>query len=97
MDTADRIFAHKAVNYQKLENYGFCRDEKGFYIQNDINSVIIEIKISDNDTTYKMETLYNGGMPTFIQYYGDISFECTKIDYNKNGRVSFMIFEQKTS
>ena len=73
------------------------KDEKGFYIQNDINSVIIEIKISDNDTTYKMETLYNGGMPTFIQYYGDISFECTKIDYNKNGRVSFMIFEQKTS
>ena len=59
------------------------KDEKGFYIQ--------------NDTTYKMETLYNGGMPTFIQYYGDISFECTKIDYNKNGRVSFMIFEQKTS
>ena len=31
MDTADRIFAHKAVNFQKLENYGFCRDEKGFY------------------------------------------------------------------
>ena len=67
------------------------------YIGNDINSVIIEIKISDNDTTYKMETLYNGGMPTFIQYYGDISFECTKIEYNKSGRVSFMIFEQKTS
>lgn len=37
------------------------KDEKGFYIGNDINSVIIEIKISDNDTTYKMETLYNGG------------------------------------
>ena len=73
------------------------KDEKGFYIGNDINSVIIEIKISDNDTTYKMETLYNGGMPTFIQYYGDISFECTKIEYNKSGRVSFMIFEQKTS
>ena len=73
------------------------KDEKGFYIGNDINSIIIEIKISDNDTTYKMETLYNGGMVAFIQYYGDISFECTKIEYNKNGRVSFMIFEQKTS
>ena len=66
------------------------KDEKGFYIQNDI-------KISDNDTTYKMETLYNGGMPTFIQYYGDISFECTKIEYNKSGRVCFVVFEQKTS
>ena len=78
-------------------NRAVDNNEKGFYIGNDINSVIIEIKISDNDTTYKMETLYNGGMPTFIQYYGDISFECTKIEYNKSGRVSFMIFEQKTS
>ena len=38
MDTADRIFAHKAVNYQKLENYGFCRDEKGFYIYHTVLS-----------------------------------------------------------
>ena len=45
------------------------KDDFGFYVQNDINSVLIEIKISDNDTTYKMETLYNGGMATFIQYY----------------------------
>lgn len=86
---------NRAVNNN--EKNKVSKDEKGFYIQNDSNSVIIEIKISDNDTTYKMETLYNGGMSTFIQYYGDISFECTKIDYNKNGRVSFIIFEQKTS
>ncbi len=38
MDTADRIFAHKAVNYQKSENYGFCRDEKGFYIYHTVLS-----------------------------------------------------------
>lgn len=31
MDAADRIFAHKAVDYHKLENYGFLRDEEGFY------------------------------------------------------------------
>lgn len=86
---------NRAVNNN--EKNKVSKDEKGFYIQNDSNSVIIEIKISDNDTTYKMETLYNGGMSTFIQYYGDISFECIKIDYNKNGRVSFIIFEQKTS
>ena len=86
---------NKAVDNN--EKNKVSKDETGFYIQNAINSVSIEVKISDNDKTYKMETLYNGGMVTFIQYYGDISFECTKIEYNKNGRVSFMIFEQKTS
>ena len=72
------------------------KDENGFYIANDSNSIEIEIKISDNDTTYKMETLYNGGMVTFIQYYGDISFNCTKIEYNKQGRVCYIEFEQKS-
>ena len=86
---------NKAVDNN--EKNRVSKDETGFYIQNAINSVSIEVKISDNDKTYKMETLYNGGMVTFIQYYGDISFECTKIEYNKSGRVSFMIFEQKTS
>ena len=81
----------------KNEKNSVSKDDKGYFIQNDENSIEIEIYIKDSDTTYKMETLYNGGMPTFIQYYGDISFECTKIEYNKSGRVSFMIFEQKTS
>lgn len=73
------------------------KDENGMYIENNTNSIKIEIKISDNDTTYQMETLYNGGMVDFIQYYGDISFECTQIDYNEKGCVSHMVFEQKSS
>ena len=73
------------------------KDENGLYIANDVNSIEVEIKISDNDTTYKMETLYNGGMETFILYYGDISFKCTKIDYNKQGKVSYIVFEQKSN
>ena len=71
------------------------KDEKGFYIDDDNNSIKIEIKILDNDTTYQMETLYNGGMENFIQYYGDINFYCSKIDYNSKGKVSYIIFEQK--
>lgn len=86
---------NRAVNSN--EKNKVSKDENGLYTNNDINSVSIEIKISDNDQTYKMETLYNGGMVTFIQYYGDISFECKKIDYNSKGRVSYMLFEQKTN
>lgn len=86
---------NRAVNSN--EKNKVSKDENGLYTNNDINSISIEIKISDNDQTYKMETLYNGGMVTFIQYYGDISFECQKIDYNSKGRVSYMLFEQKTN
>lgn len=84
---------NRAVNNN--EKNSIQKDEKGFYIDDDNNSVKIEIKILDNDTTYQMETLYNGGMENFIQYYGDINFNCSKIDYNSKGKVSHIIFEQK--
>ena len=71
------------------------KNDKGYYIQNDTNSIEIEIKITDNDTTYKMETIYNGGMVAFVQYYNSIYFECKKIEYNKLGKVSYVLFEQK--
>ena len=60
---------NKAVDSN--EKNSVPKDENGFYIENENNSIEIEIKISDNDTTYKMETLYNGGMVSFIQYYGE--------------------------
>ena len=84
---------NRAVNNN--EKNSVQKDEKGFYIEDDNNSVKIEIKILDNDTTYQMETLYNGGMENFIQYYGDINFNCSKIDSNSKGKVSHIIFEQK--
>mgnify|MGYP003303090348 CR=1 FL=1 len=59
------------------------------------NSVQIEIYMIDNEQTYKMETFYNAGMGNFIQYYGDIKFRCSKIEYNKNTkRVKYLLFEQ---
>ena len=72
-------------------------DKNGFYIQNDTNSVEIEIKITDNNKVYKMETLYNGDMLNFVQLYNLIKFECTKIEYNKLGKVCYVLFEQKSN
>ena len=88
-------FINKAVDNNK--KYQVQKDEQGFYIQNDTNSIEIEIKITDNDTLYKMETFYNGGMTNFIDYYNSIYFECTKIEYNKAGRVNYLLFEQKSN
>ena len=88
-------FINKAVDNN--ERFNVLKDEQGFYIKNDINSIEIEIKITDNDTIYKMETLYNGGIVDFVQYYNSIYFECTKIEYNKLGKVCYLLFEQKSN
>lgn len=88
-------FINKAIDNNEKNNVP--KDNQGFYIENDTNSIKIEIKITDNDTTYQMETLYGGGMITFVKYYNSIYFECTKIDYNSTGKVSYMLFEQKTT
>ena len=53
------------------------KDEKGKYINNDNNSIQIEIMMLDNDKIYTMETLYRGGMDKFVQYYNSIKFKCT--------------------
>lgn len=73
------------------------KDEKGKYINNDNNSIQIDIKMLDNDKTYTMETLYNGGMDKFIQFYSEIKFKCTKLEYHKTtNKVKYMLFEQIT-
>lgn len=88
---------NRAVNNN--EKNSVSKDEQGFYRKDDNHSIQIDIKIIDNDKDmiYKMETFYKGGMEKFIGYYGEIYFECTKIDYNSKGRVSYLVFEQKTT
>lgn len=73
------------------------KDEQGYYISNDENSINIDIYIMDNDTTYRMETFYNAGITRFVENYSYILFKCTKIEYNKSGRISYMLFEQITT
>lgn len=73
------------------------KDNKGKYINNETNSIKIEIQMLDNQKTYEMETLYQGGMDKFVQYYNQIQFKCTKIEYHKTtNKVKYMLFEQIT-
>ena len=73
------------------------KNNKGKYIDNQKNSIQIDIKMSDNDKTYAMETLYNGGMDKFVQYYDQIKFKCTKLEYHQaTNKVKYMLFEQIT-
>ena len=73
------------------------KNNKGFYLNNDTNSISIEIKITDNDTIYQMETLYNKGIQNFINYYENIKFKCVEIKYHSStNKVKYMLFEQIT-
>ena len=54
-------------------------------------------QFESNDKTYNMIRIFNGGISTFTQYYGNIKFKCTNIDYHKKtGRIKYMLFEQTT-
>lgn len=86
---------NKAVDSNEHNNIE--KNENRVYINNENNSINIEIKITDNDVIYTMETLYSGGMVNFVEYYGTIKFKCTQIEYHeKTGKVSYMLFEQIT-
>ena len=50
------------------------KNNKGIYLNNDKNSINIEIKMKDDDSTYKMEMFYKNGIQNFIKYYGNIKF-----------------------
>ena len=75
---------------------GVERDKNGIFIENDTNSIKIDVKIIDNDTLYNMETLYIAGMDKFVENYNGIKFKCTKIEYHPNRKIKYMLIEQIT-
>lgn len=82
-------------NNQKNE---IPKDKKGNYIDDGNHCLKIEIYMLDNEETYPMETLFQGGMDKFVQYYNAIKFKCVAIEYHKTtNKVSYMRFEQITN
>lgn len=74
------------------------KDNKGIYIENNTNSIRIDIKFLDDDNIHTMEEISRSGTNTFMQYYNQIKFKCTKIEYhNSTGKVKYMLFEQMTT
>lgn len=74
------------------------KDNDGNFIQNDENSIKIELHMKENDKDYElqMEQIYNAGTEQFVQYYSNIKFKCSKIEYHeKTGRIKYILFEQQ--
>lgn len=77
------------------ENNGVEKDKKGIYINNNTNSINIEIEFLDNQEKLPIEYIYNGDVNKFFDYYRGIKFECTQIQYHKDtNKVKYMCFRQ---
>lgn len=86
---------NKAVDKNSTNN--ISKDNKGNFIENNTNSIKIDIKFLDDDKTHKMEEIFNNGIGTFMQYYSQIKFKCTKIEYHESTKkIKYMLFEQIT-
>ena len=84
---------NKAINLN--ENNKIKKNEKNYYIENEENSIKIEIKMLLTKKTYPMEEIYNKNIEEFVKYFNIQEFKCTKIEYHtKTGKISKMLFEQ---
>lgn len=84
---------NKAVNNN--EKNLVEKDEQGNYIDNNNNSIKIDIKFKELDQVITMERINTVGMKQFLQNYGALDFKCTKIEYHsKTNNVKYMYFEQ---
>ena len=84
---------NKAINSN--EKNEVQKDEKGLYISNDINSIIIEVKFTEAEKIFRMEAISSLGSEAFIKNYNTMSFKCIKKQYHENTKaISYLYFEQ---
>ena len=74
---------------------GIEKDNKGLYIENDINSIKIDVKFLELDEVIAFEKIEKQGVNQLVQNFGAMTFRCTKIEYHKKtGNIKYMYFEQ---
>ena len=85
---------NKAVNNNEQNKVE--KDEKQNYIENEKDSIKIDIYIKDNDTTYSMETIYNMGVEKFINSFSLETFKIAKIEYHEQTKmIKYILIEQQ--
>ena len=77
------------------EKNKISKDENGYYIDDEENTIKVDIYMAMNDTTYEMETIAKVGIQSFIANFNLAEFECTNIEYHKNGKISRLHIEEK--
>lgn len=71
------------------------KDSQGIYLDNNINSIKIYIKLKykDDYEVIEMEKILNNGIENFVKSYAAASFKCESIDYHdKTNNVKELTF-----
>ena len=84
---------NKALDSNEKNN--IKKDKNGLFIENDENSIKIEIKFKQSDYIFAMETIYQNKVAEFIRLYGQATFKCTKLNYHKKTKlVKYLYFQE---
>ena len=84
---------NKAINQN--EKNKIKKDKNNHYIENEENSIKIDVEISLTKKTYSMEEFFNNDTAEFVKFFSEENFKCTNIEYHKkNGKISRLIFTQ---
>lgn len=90
---------NKAINNN--ENNNVLKDEKGLYINNNQNSIQIDLVMITNEekqetTIYKMEAISKVGITEFIKNFNTAKFKCTKKEYHTaTGKIAHIELSQQ--
>lgn len=84
---------NKAVNQN--EKNDIEKDEQNNFIENDENSIKIDIHILENDMIYNMERINKKPIEDFVKNFNTIKFKCAKKEYHdKTQKIKYILFEQ---
>lgn len=65
------------------------------FIDNQVNSIIVEVKFKDSDNVFRIEAIDKNGIENFINLYSNLKFKCIQINYHKKTKlVSYLYFEE---
>ncbi len=77
------------------EKNNIKQNENGEYIENDTNSIKIEIKFKQSDKIFPIESIYSKRVSEFIRLYGQVKFKCTEIEYHKSTKfIKYLYFQE---
>ena len=92
---------NKAIDNNQRNNIE--QDEKGFYIDNGQDSILINLVMITNEdtqetTTYQMETIEKVGILEFLTNFNLTTFRSSNVEYHQEtGKISKITFEQLES
>ena len=91
---------NKSISNNETNNVE--KDKKGYYINNNTNSIQIDlVMITDEEkektTTYKMEAISKLGTTEFIKNFNIAEFKCTKKEYHsQTGQIAYIELSQQS-